>query len=97
MSTTPDLHTLAQRAQTLYEAINDFGDEITEAYDAALGEWDSDRDESVEGTASGDDAGYFEKAKQHVGEARFAISHVQELLATVQGWREFSESGSVSA
>jgi len=91
----PDLHELARRAETLHDAIREFGTALEDAYGDALGDYDEETEETVAGTASGDDAGYFERAKAITGEAAGGIATVQEILATVQGWREFSESGAV--
>lgn len=94
----PDLHELATRTSTLRDALGDLVVALDDAYGAALGEWENeDDDEPIEGTASGDDATYFETARKHANEARRELIAVEELVATVQGYRDFAESGSVPA
>lgn len=94
----PDLHVLAARTESIYDALGDLVTALDEAENAAFGEYEADDDDQpIEGTASGDPPRYFEKARGEITNARNSVAQCQEMIATVQGFRDFSESGSVPA
>lgn len=93
----PDLHELAANVVAVRGALDDLVLAIDNGMSAALGEWDEERDEAIEGTGSGDDPMHFESARKHLNAARGELAAVEDILATVQGHRDFAESGSVPA
>lgn len=94
----PDLHALAADLEGMYDAVERLIPEIDDAYNAALGESvDDDHEDIIPGTASGDNAAYFEEARMKLNEAAISLAQAQRIIATVQGFRDFAESGSVPA
>ena len=85
----PDLHALATTTREISAALGDLRTALDEAENAALGEWDESTETAVEGTGTGDDAAFFKQARGKVITASIALGEIQDILATVQGYRDF--------
>jgi hypothetical protein len=92
-----DLHEIARHARTIREAIdNDLLDELEAGEQAALGAYDEETDTEIV-PANGDDDALWEQAKKEAARARLALGNLEATLATIQGYRDFAESGAVEA
>jgi hypothetical protein len=91
-----ELRTLAAETRAIVERIDGLRSQLCAASEQALGRWDEVTDTQLE-PGNGDDFELFEKAKDRCREASSRLGVAVSLLAQVQGWRDFAESGAVPA
>jgi hypothetical protein len=88
----PNMHVMTADVAELRSRLSRLDDAVQDAYTRSLGinpETGADLDEDT-----GDEAGYFDAMKKEITEARLRLARVEELIATVEGWRAL---GSVNA